>query len=83
MRFVTGYVLRHARRQAVKSLLAVLLAVLMVGAVTQFAKMKDTYSDLRRDTVVTARFNASLPLFQLRSLEGGGFAANSYYEYTR
>ncbi len=83
VRFVTGYVLRHARRQAVKSLLAVLLAVLMVGAVTQFAKMKDTYSDLRRDTVVTARFNASLPLFQLRSLEGGGFAANSYYEYTR
>ena len=83
VRFVTGYVLRHARRQAVKSLLAVLLAVLMVGAVTQFAKMKDSYSDLRRDTVVTARFNASLPLFQLRSLEGGGFAANSYYEYTR
>ncbi len=82
LRFTARYVKKHIRRATVKSLCSFLLAALMVGAITQFAKMTDTYEDLRRDTVITGRFVESLQLFNFLGMKNQGYAIDLYYERT-
>ena len=78
--FRLRYVLRHLRRQGFKSALAVLLAALMVGAVVQFASLRDTYNELRETTVITAQYINSLSYTRLQPLVKEGFAKDIYYE---
>ena len=80
LRFVLRYIFRHIRRSAVKSQLAVLVAALMLSAVSQLGYMRGVYEQLRSDTVVTARFNMSIILPRLKELEADGLTADLYYE---
>ena len=78
--FRLRYVARHIRRQGFKSLLAVLLAALLVGAVIQFASLRSTYNELRETTNVTVRFVNSMSQARLRPLEEDGLTEAVYYE---
>ena len=79
VRFVLKYVFRHIRRSPLKSFLAVLLAVLMICAITQFSHMKDVYMDLRVKTVITPRFVNACPLYEVAGLKANGYAEDLYY----
>ena len=78
--FRLRYVARHIRRQGFKSALALLLAALLVGAVVQFASLRNTYHRLRETTPVTVQFTNSLSLNRLRPLVEEGLAKDVYYE---
>ena len=79
VRFVLRYIFRHMRRSAVKSLLSVLVAALMLAAVAQLGYMRGVYERLRTDTVVTAKFNNSLILPKCKDLEAEGLTDGLYY----
>ena len=81
-RFLLDYVWRHLRRQGLKSALSVLLAALLVGAVVQFASLRDTYNGLRETTVVPVKFTRSLSQSILRTLESEGLTKDVYYART-
>ena len=79
LRFIIKYVFRHIRRAPLKSFLAILLAALMICAITQFSYMKEVYMDLRVQTVITPRFVNACPLFEVTGLKMNGFAKDLYY----
>ncbi|MDR1589961.1 MAG: hypothetical protein LBS51_07190 [Oscillospiraceae bacterium] len=75
--------MRHARRAAAKSALALLLAALLMGAVGQFAMMKQSYADLCENTVIKANFVGGVQLAAMLSPVVNGYAVNPYYEIER
>ena len=79
-RFVLRYIFRHLRRSARNSLLAVLLAALLIGAIGQLVLMRQSYDDLFRNTVVTARFAGALSVKAAAQLAMSEYTANPYYE---
>ncbi|MDR1588566.1 MAG: ABC transporter permease [Oscillospiraceae bacterium] len=80
LRFVTRYVLRHARRAAGKSALALVIAALLLCAVGQFALTKQSYVELRDNTVVKANFVGGLPLSYVTPIIRSGHVSDPYYE---
>jgi hypothetical protein len=82
-RFILRYILLHTRRAARKSALALLLAALLLGAVGQFAMMRQSYADLCENTAVKANFAGGVQLAFMSPLVKNGYAANPYYETER
>ncbi|MDR2357430.1 MAG: ABC transporter permease [Oscillospiraceae bacterium] len=80
VRFAARYILRHARRSAGKSALALVLAALLLCAIGQFVLMRQSYAELRDDTVVKANFAGGLPLSYVPSITGSGYTKDPYYE---
>jgi hypothetical protein len=72
--------MKHICRTAGKSALSMSLAALLLCTVGQIALMRQSYADVFRDTVVTARIIDGLPLIAARRIADSEFAANSYYE---
>lgn len=79
-RFVLRYIWRHMRRSTGKSVLSVLLAALLLGVVGQLALMKQSYTELYANTVITANFVGGVPLDNVPSIIRSGYVTNPYYE---
>ncbi len=58
--FLRRYVLRHIRRAGVKTVLTLLLAALLVGAVGQLTVLRSRYAEMLDHVEVTARFFGGL-----------------------
>lgn len=80
---VRRYILRHIRRSIAKSLLLIVLSALLLGAVGQFAVMRQSYIQLCNSTVIKAKFINGLPLISVKRITETGNTINPYYEYTR
>jgi ABC-type antimicrobial peptide transport system permease subunit len=78
--FSLRYIVRHARRSPGKSVLAGLLAALLLATVGQVALMKQTYTDLCKATVVKASFVGGIQLSAVPQLKGLGYVTDPYYE---
>jgi hypothetical protein len=76
---VLRYILRHMRRTAGKSALAVTLAALLLGTIGTVAAMKRQYVELCDGTVVKANF-IGLSLSLIPSVTENDFVENPYYE---
>lgn len=78
---VLRYISKHIRRSTGKSMLSILLAALLFGAVGQFAVMRQSYVDLCNSTVITAKFINGLSLTAETQIAKTGYVINPYYEY--
>ena len=79
-RFVLRYIWRHMRRAAMKSILAVLVAVLLFGVCGQLALVRQSYADICETTVITANFVGGLGLNNIPSIIRTGYINDPYYE---
>ncbi|NLA87991.1 MAG: ABC transporter permease, partial [Clostridiales bacterium] len=78
--FTLRYIVRHMRRSAGKSILALALAALLLGTVGQFALIKQAYTQLCTDTVVKANFVGGLALGAVPDILKDGYVTDPYYE---
>ena len=70
--FLRRYVLRHIRRAGLKTVLTLLLAALLVGAVGQLTLLRSRYAEMLDHVEVTARFFGGLSDTKAkRALEDG------------
>jgi addiction module RelE/StbE family toxin len=70
--FLRRYVLRHIRRAGAKTLLALLLAALLVGAVGQLTVMRSRYAELAATVQVNACFYDGLTYNKAKTLMKSG-----------
>jgi hypothetical protein len=70
--FLRRYVLRHIRRAGLKTVLALLLAALLVGAVGQLTVMRSRYREMMDSVRIEARFFDGLSLGKAESLMKSG-----------
>lgn len=78
--FLGRYVLRHIRRAGVKTLLALLLAALLVGAVGQLTVLRARYGEMMASVTVDAGFYGGLSLSKANSLMKTGYFRDSTYQ---
>ena len=77
--FLRRYIFRHARRAGVKTLLALLMAALLVGAVGQLTVMRARYAELIRDVRVEAGFYDGLSVYRAGTLMKSGLVRDPVY----
>ena len=78
---VLHYIIKHSRRAIIKSLMAVILALLLFGAMGQFTSLRDSYSDLYHNIVIKARFVKQVPYTKALKVANSGYVNSPYYEY--
>ena len=78
--FVLRYIGRHIRRSTWKSALALLLAALLFSAIGQLVLMRQSYDDLFKNTIITARVAGGLALPSAVQLAESSYTKNPYYE---
>ena len=77
--FLRRYVLRHIRRAGLKTVLALLLAALLVGAVGQLTVMRSRYAEMMDTVEVEADFFNGLSLGKAESLVKSGYLREGEY----
>ncbi len=77
--FLGRYILRHARRAGVKTLLTLLLAALLVGAVGQLTVLRERYGELLARVRVEAGFYDGLSLHRAETLVESGLVRDPVY----
>lgn len=79
---VLHYVVKHIRRSASKSVLAILMPALILIAVGQFTLMHRSYINLCNNVEIKARFLDGLQLASAIDVAETDYVENIYYEYT-
>ena len=77
--FLRRYIFRHARRAGVKTLLTLLLAALLVGAVGQLTVLRARYAELLDNVRIEAAFFDGLSLYRAESLMKSGLVRDPVY----
>ena len=77
--FLRRYIFRHARRAGLKTVLTLLLAALLVGAVGQLTVLRSRYGEMLRNVQVEAVFNNGLSLSRAESLMKTGLFHDPIY----
>ena len=77
---VMSYILKHCRRAVIKSLLSLLLAAILLGAIGQFTAVKETYNELYKNIIIKARFVNGLSYTRALQIENSGYVSSPYYE---
>ena len=80
--FLRRYVFRHIRRAGAKTLLALLLAALLVGAVGQLAVLRSRYREMMDTVQVTASFFDGLSLGKAENFVKSGLLRDPIYQKT-
>ncbi len=80
--FLRRYVLRHIRRAGAKTLLALLLAALLVGAVGQLTVMRSRYEAMIQNLRVETSFFDGLSLYRAETLLKSGLVSEPIYQTT-
>lgn len=78
--FVPRYIWKHVRRSARKSMLALLLAALLLCAVCQLLLMRRSYYDTYINSSVTVRLVGEFQLSTVRKIAESELSADPYYE---
>jgi len=78
--FLRRYVLRHIRRAGLKTVLALLLAALLVGAVGQLTVLRDRYAEMMASIQVEASFFNGLSLGKAESFIKSGLLHDPVYQ---
>ena len=73
------YIARHSRRAWSKTILSLLLAALLVGAVGQLAQLRSRYADLLSSVEVDVRFYNGLSYSKAKALEKSGYVRDPVY----
>ncbi len=73
------YIARHSRRAWSKTILSLLLAALLVGAVGQLAQLRSRYADLLSSVEVDVRFYYGLSYSKAKALEKSGYVRDPVY----
>jgi ABC-type lipoprotein release transport system permease subunit len=77
--FLRRYVLRHIRRAGVKTLLTLLLAALLVGAVGQLTVLRERYGEMMKNVRVEVNFYDGLSLGKAENLMKTGMLSDPVY----
>ncbi len=77
--FLRRYIFRHARRAGVKTLLTLLLAALLVGAVGQLTVLRERYAQLMGNVRIEASFYDGLSLYRAETLMESGLLRDPVY----
>ncbi len=77
--FLRRYVLRHIRRAGVKTLLTLLLAALLVGAVGQLTVLRERYGEMMKNVRVEVNFYDGLSLGKAEDLMKTGMLSDPVY----
>ncbi len=80
--FLRRYVLRHIRRAGLKTILALLLAALLVGAVGQLTVLRSRYADMMGSVQVEACFYNGLSVGKAESFIKSGLLRDPLYQKT-
>ena len=83
LRHTFSYVGKHLRRTPVKSLLAVLLALVLAFSIGFFTLLRSTYRDLYQNIEVHPRFLNGFTDNRARDVAKSGYVKDSFYEYKR
>ena len=78
--FLRRYVLRHIRRAGLKTVLALLLAALLVGAVGQLTMMRSRYAEMMKNVQVDVSFYDGLSLYRAENLIKSGLVRDPVYK---
>ncbi|MBR4703307.1 MAG: type II toxin-antitoxin system YafQ family toxin [Oscillospiraceae bacterium] len=78
--FLRRYVFRHVRRAGVKTLLTLLLAALLVGAVGQLTVLRSRYGEMMQSVRVEADFFDGLSLYRAETLLKSGMVRDPVYQ---
>ena len=78
--FLRRYVFRHVRRAGVKTLLTLLLAALLVGAVGQLTVLRSRYGEMMQSVQVEADFFDGLSLYRAETLLKSGMVRDPVYQ---
>ena len=76
-----SYIFKHSRRALVKSLLSLMLAALLFGAMGQFTAVRQSYSELYQNIVIKARYINGLPYGKALSIAKTDYVHSPYYEF--
>ena len=74
------YILRHASRSAGKSLLLILTTALLIGAMGQFAAVRESYRELYQNVDVKVRF-LDFEQHKAEELTESEYVTGGYFEY--
>ena len=77
--FLGRYVLRHIRRAGAKTLLALVLAALLVGAVGQLTVLRSRYGEMMGSVRVELSFYDGLSLYRAETLRKSGLVSEPVY----
>ncbi|MBR4691185.1 MAG: ABC transporter permease [Oscillospiraceae bacterium] len=77
--FLRRYILRHIRRAGAKTLLALLLAALLVGAVGQMTVLRSRYGEMMKNVRVEVDFTGGLSLGKAEKLMKTGMLSDPVY----
>ena len=80
--FLRHYVLRHIRRAGLKTVLALLMAALLVGAVGQLTVMRSRYEAMIQNLRVETSFFDGLSLYRAETLLKSGLVSEPIYQTT-
>ena len=83
LRHTVSYVAKHLRRTPVKSLLAVLLALVLAFSIGFFTLLRSTYRELYQNIEVHPRFLNGFTDNRAAEVAKSGYVKDPYYEYTR
>ena len=83
LRHTLGYVAKHLRRTPLKSLLAVLLALVLAFSIGFFTLLRSTYRDLYQNIEVHPRFLNGFSDNRAAEVAKSGYVRDPYYEYTK
>lgn len=78
---VLRYIAKHGRRALAKSLLALMLAALLSGAMGQYTAVRYSYTELYRNIDIKARFINGLPYLRALKVADSGYVHSPYYEF--
>ena len=76
-----NYIFRHSIRAFVKSILSLMLAALLFGAIGQFTAVRESYSELYHNIVIKTRFVKGLPYEKALSIAKTEYVNSPYFEY--
>ncbi len=77
--FLRRYIIRHVRRAGPKTLLALLLAALLVGAVGQMTVLRSRYGEMMKSVRVEVDFTGGLSLGKAEKLMKTGMLSDPVY----
>ena len=77
--FLRRYIFRHARRAGTKTLLTLLLAALLVGAVGQLTVLRERYKEMLQNVHVEAEFYDGLSMGKAETLMKTGMLSDPVY----
>ena len=83
IRHVLRYVVRHTRRAMVKSLLVLMVALLLSGAMGQFTSVRQSYSEIYHNIIIKARFIKGISYDKAQMIAESGYVNSPYYEFNK